>query len=310
MALLFGVIGFAVGGYIIYHYSRDLPDYTQLKQYHPPSITRMYSSDGKLIEEYAKEHRIFVPISAIPRSLREAFVAAEDKNFYHHSGIDIVSILRAAITNVSHIIKGRRVEGGSTITQQVVKNFLLTSERSLDRKIKEAILSYMISQVFSKDEILELYLNQIYLGKGAYGVASAALNYFNKSVEELTLNESAVLASLPKAPSKFNPERNYKRAFARKNYVLGRMFDEEYITEEQAREALEMPIKLAKFDKVQTLDADYYASKVREEVINMFGEEYFYTAGLTILTCVDSKMQEAAANALRFGIKKYDMKRG
>ncbi len=310
MALFFGMIGVAVGAYIIYHYSRDLPDYTQLKQYHPPSITRMYSADGKLIEEYAKEHRIFVPISAIPKSLVEAFVAAEDKNFYHHSGIDVFSIIRAAVTNVSHIINKRRVEGGSTITQQVVKNFLLTSERSLERKIKEAILSYMVSQVFTKDEILELYLNQIYLGKGAYGVASAALNYFNKSVEELTLNESAVLASLPKAPSKFNPERNYKRAFIRKNYVLGRMYDDGYITEGQARKAVDLPITLAKFDKVQTLDADYYAEKVRDEVVGMFGEEYFYTAGLTILTCIDSKMQKAAANALRFGIRKYDMKRG
>lgn len=310
MALFFGTMAAVVGAYIIYHYSRDLPDYTQLKQYHPPSITRMYSADGKLIEEYAREHRIFVPISAIPKSLVEAFVAAEDKNFYHHSGIDIFSIIRAALNNISHIINKGRVEGGSTITQQVVKNFLLTSERSLDRKIKEAILSYMVSQVFTKDEILELYLNQIYLGKGAYGVASAALNYFNKSVEELTLNESAVLASLPKAPSKFNPERNYKRAFERKNYVLGRMYDDGYITEDQARKAVELPIKLAKFDKVQTMDADYYAEKVRDEVIGMFGEEYFYTAGLTILTCIDSKIQEAAANALRFGIKKYDMKRG
>ena len=310
VALLFGVIGFAIGAYIIYHYSRDLPDYNQLRQYHPPSITRMYAADGKLIEEYAKEHRIFVPITAIPKSLVQAFIAAEDKNFYSHSGIDIVSIIRAAVTNISHIINKRRVEGGSTITQQVVKNFLLTSERSLDRKIKEAILSYMVSQVFTKDEVLELYLNQIYIGKGVHGVASAALNYFNKSVEELTLNESAVLASLPKAPSKFNPERNYKRAFSRKNYVLGRMYDDGYITEEQARKTIELPIILAKFDKVQTLDADYYAAKVRDEVIGMFGEEYFYTAGLTILTCVDSKMQEAAANALRFGIKKYDMKRG
>ena len=310
MTLLFGVIGISVGVYVLYHYSRDLPDYTKLRQYYPPSITRMYSADGKLIEEYARERRIFVPISAIPKSLIEAFIASEDKNFYYHSGIDILSIVRAAITNISHIINKRRVEGGSTITQQVVKNFLLTSERSLERKIKEAILSYMVSQVFTKDEILELYLNQIYLGKGSYGVASAALNYFNKSIEELTLNESAVLASLPKAPSKFNPRRNYKRAFERKNYVLGRMYDDGYITEDQARKAVELPINLAKFSKVQTMDADYYADKVRDEVIGMFGKEYFYTAGLTILTCVDSKIQKAAANALRFGIKKYDMKKG
>ncbi len=310
MFLFFGVIGVAVAAYIIYYYSRDLPDYSQLRQYYPPSITRMYSADGKLIEEYAREHRIFVPISAVPESLVKAFVASEDKNFYSHEGIDIASIIRAAINNVSRIMNHRRVEGGSTITQQVVKNFLLTSERSLERKIKEAILSYMVTQTFTKDEILELYLNQIYLGKGAYGVAAAALNYFNKSVEELTLNESAVLASLPKAPSKYNPVRNYQRAFERKNYVLGRMYDDGYITEEQARKAIAQQITLADFDKVQTLDAGYYAEKVRDEVIGMFGEEYFYTAGLTIMTCVDSRMQEAAANALRFGIKKYDMKKG
>ena len=310
MLLFFSVIGVVVTGYIIYYYSRDLPDYSQLKQYYPPSITRVYSADGKLMEEYARERRIFVPISAVPKSLVKAFVASEDKNFYSHEGIDIASIIRAAINNVSRIMNHRRVEGGSTITQQVVKNFLLTSERSLERKIKEAILSYMVTQTFTKDEILELYLNQIYLGKGAYGVAAAALNYFNKSVEELTLNESAVLASLPKAPSKYNPARNYQRAFERKNYVLGRMYDDGHITEEQARKAIAQPIKLAKFDKVQTLDAGYYAEKVRDEVIGMFGEEYFYTAGLTILTCVDSRMQEAAANALRFGIRKYDMKKG
>ncbi len=310
ITLFLGAISLAVAVYVIYHYSKDLPDYSHLKRYYPPSITRVYSADAKLIEEYAREHRIFVPISAVPRSLVEAFIAAEDKNFYSHEGIDIVSIIRAAINNVSRIINNRRFEGGSTITQQVVKNFLLTSERSLDRKIKEAILSYMVTQTFTKEETLELYLNQIYLGKGAYGVASAALNYFNKSVEELTLNESAVLASLPKAPSKYNPARDYSRAFERKNYVLGRMYDDGYITEEQARSAMAEPIKLANFDKIQTLDAHYYAEKVREEVISMFGEEYFYTAGLTIFTCVDSKMQEAATNALRFGIKKFDMMRG
>ncbi|PCJ27574.1 MAG: peptidase [Rickettsiales bacterium] len=310
LALFFGAIGVVVAGYVIYYYSRDLPDYSQLKLYHPPSITRMYSSDGKLIEEYAREHRVFVPITSIPKPLIEAFIAAEDKNFYHHSGVDFVSILRAAITNVSHILNKRRVEGGSTITQQVVKTFLLSSERSLERKIKEAILSYMMSQLFTKDEVMELYLNQIYLGKGAYGVALGALNYFNKSIEELTLNEAAVLASLPKAPSKFNPAVNYKRAFVRKNYVLGRMFDDGYITEEQAREAIAQPITLAKFNKVTTIDADYYAARVREEVINMFGKEYFYTAGLTIMTCVDSNIQKHAARALRAGIKRYDTKRG
>ena len=310
VVLFLGMLGAAILMYIIYHYTKDLPDYSQLRKYYPPSITRMYSSDGKLIEEFAREHRIFVPISSVPKPLIQAFISAEDKNFYSHEGVDIFSIFRAAITNISHIIHHRRPEGGSTITQQVVKTFLLSPERSFERKIKEAILSYKLSQVFTKDEILELYLNQIFLGKTAYGVASAALNYFNKSIEELSISECAVLASLPKAPSQYNPEKNYKRAVERKNYVIGRMYDDGYLTKEEAKNAIDEPIILAKFDKALTIDADFYAAKVREEVIEMFGEEYFYTAGLTIMTCVDSTMQKAATNALRFGIKAYDMKRG
>ncbi len=310
IALMMSIVGVIIASIVVYIYSRDLPDHSELDKYYPPSITRMYSSDGKLIEEYAKEHRIFVPINSIPKQLSEAFIAAEDKNFYSHPGLDFIGIIRASVSNVYNVVKGRRMEGASTITQQVVKNFLLSSERSLDRKIKEAILSYRISQLFTKEEVLELYLNQIYLGKGAHGVATAALHYFNKSVEELTLNECAVLASLPKAPSKYNPAKNYKRAFQRKNYVLLRMYEDGYITEEEARNTTKEPIKLAKFDKIQTLDADYYASRVRAEIIGMFGEEYFYTAGLTVITCADSVMQNAAGEALRRGIKNYDMKRG
>lgn len=310
VGVIMGVLALLSLSYLFYHYSKDLPDYSQLKEYYPPCVTRIYSSDGKLIEEYAKEHRIFVPISSVPRSLIEAFIAAEDKNFYHHPGIDIMSIARASIANISNVLHNRRIEGASTITQQVVKNFLLSSERSIERKIKEAILSYRISQSLSKDQILELYLNQIFLGKGAHGVAAAALAYFNKSVEELTLNESAVLASLPKAPSKFNPEKDYDRAFERKNYVIGRMFEDGYITEEAARKAIAEPIVLAKHDKVLTVDAHYYAEQVREEVINMFGNEYFYTAGLTVITCLDSEKQKHASNALIKGIRDFDKKKG
>ncbi len=307
LALL--LLGIVVVVFIVWHFSRDLPDYSQLKEYHPPCVTRIYSADGKLIEEYAKEKRIFVPINSVPKSLVQAFIAAEDKNFYSHSGIDIFSIIRAAFANISHIMNGTRFEGGSTITQQVVKNFLLSSERSIERKVKEALLSYMLSQAFSKDQILELYLNQLFLGKG-YGVAAAALGYFNKSVEELSISESAFLASLPKAPSQYGAEKNYEKALARRNYVIGRMYDDGYITEQEARDSIKEPIKLIKQDKIQTMDADYYAEQVRSEVIGMFDEEYFYTAGLTIISCVDSKLQESAANALRFGIKAYDMKRG
>ncbi|RTK93333.1 MAG: penicillin-binding protein 1A [Rickettsiales bacterium] len=310
LILILGLIGGSGLAYIIHKYSSDLPDYSQLKKYYPPSITRMYSADGKLIEEFAKEKRIFVPISSIPKPLIYAFISAEDKNFYSHEGIDVFSIVRAAVTNISHMMNNRRAEGGSTITQQVVKNFLLSSERSLERKIKEAILSYRLTQVFTKDEILELYLNQIYLGKGAYGVAMAALVYFNKSIEELTISESAVLASMPKAPSQYNPERNLTRATNRKNYVISRMYDDGYLTENEAKTSSAESIILAKHDKVATIDADYYAAKVREEVIEMFGEEYFYNAGLTIMTCIDSQMQQAATNALRYGIREYDMKKG
>ncbi len=309
IGLILSLFGIIVVVAIVWHFSQDLPDYSQLKEYHPPCVTRIYSADGKLIEEYAKEKRIFVPINSVPKSLVQAFIAAEDKNFYSHSGIDIFSIIRAAFANISHILNGTRFEGGSTITQQVVKNFLLSSERSIERKVKEAILSYMLSQTFSKDQILELYLNQLFLGKG-YGVAAAALGYFNKSVEELSIAESAFLASLPKAPSQYGSEKNYQKALARRNYVIGRMYDDGYITEKEARDSIKEPIKLVKQDKIQTMDADYYAEQVRSEVISMFGEEYFYTAGLTIISCADSQLQKSAANALRFGIKAYDMKKG
>ena len=297
-------------GWIIYYYSRDLPDYSQLANYYPPSVTRIYSMDGKLIEEYALEHRVFVPITSIPRSLVEAFIAAEDKNFFNHPGVDILSIVRAAISNISKLLHHKRMEGGSTITQQVVKNFLLTNERSLERKIKEAILSYMISKTFTKEQILELYLNQTFLGRRAYGVAAAAQNYFNKSVDELNLAESALIAALPKAPASYDPEKNYQRSKERRDYVLIRMFEDGYITEEAAREAIKSPIIIQKRDRSETVSAGYYAEHVREEVIKMLGKEHFYTGGLSIITSLDAKMQEAAQNALRKSIREYDMKRG
>jgi penicillin-binding protein 1A len=295
--------------YTIYHYSRDLPDYSQLKNYHPPSVTRIYSANGKLIEEYAEEHRVFVPIGNIPQLLVDAFVAAEDKNFFEHSGVDIGSIIRAAVANINNILHNKRIQGGSTITQQVVKNFLLTSERSLPRKIKEAILSYRVSQVYSKNQILELYLNQIFLGKG-YGVAVAAQNYFNKSIDELNLAESAFLAALPKAPSTYNPKTHYDRAKERRDYVIMRMFEDGYITAEAAKEAISSAIILASRNPTDTLSADYYAENVREHVINMFGKEMFYTGGLTIITSLDSKMQKQAQASLRKGIRDYDRSKG
>lgn len=300
----------AIVAYLLYYYSRDLPDYHELANYAPPAATRIYTIDGKLLEEYSKENRIFLPISSMPSSLIEAFVASEDKNFYSHPGVDIQGIIRAAINNVSRIAAGRRVEGASTITQQVVKNFLLTSERSLERKIKEAILSYMISRVFSKEQVLELYLNQIYLGRGAYGIAAATKTYFNKSVDELTLAESALLAGLPKAPSAFNPYTNYDRALQRRNYVLARMVEDGYLHKNIAIEAVKEPIKLAKRKRNNTIKANYYSDEVRTFLIEKFGKEVFYTGGLTVITSLNSVWQKKAEQSLVKAIRQYDEKQG
>lgn len=309
--IILGLIGISGIIFLLYYYSKDLPDYSQLANYYPPSVTRIYSKDGKLMEEYAAERRIFVPISSIPRFLIEAFISAEDKNFYEHPGIDIISIVRAAVLNISNIVHHRRVEGGSTITQQVVKNFLLTSEVSIERKVKEAILSYRISRVFTKDQILELYLNQTFFGKGAYGVAMAAQNYFNKSMEDLTIAEAACIAGLPKAPSTLNPTKNYARVKERRDYVIMRMLEEGYIKPQTAKEAIESPIILKKRGSNETIKADYYAEQVREEVINRIGNKAdFYTQGLTIITSLDPHYQKAAENALRYGLREYDQKQG
>lgn len=311
LLVIVGLIGISSVMALLYYYSQDLPDYSQLTNYYPNSVTRIYSQDGKLIEEYAFERRVFVPINSIPRLLIEAFIAAEDKNFYEHPGVDIIGILRAAISNIFNIIRHRRVEGGSTITQQVVKNFLLTSEVSIERKVKEAILSYRVSKVFTKDKILELYLNQTFFGKGAYGVAMAAQNYFNKSVEDLTIAEAAFIAGLPKAPSSFNPTKNYARVKERRDYVLMRMYEEGYIKQETVLEAIATPIILKQRDRNETVKADYYAELVREEVINRIGsKEEFYTGGLTIITSLNADYQKAADNALRQGIRDYDKKHG
>ncbi len=310
IALLLGLSASIIAAMLVYYYAQDLPDFSQLSNYHPPSVTRIYAADGKLMEEYAKEHRVFVPISTIPPSLLEAFIAAEDKNFYEHPGIDAMGVVRAGIANIFKLIQGKRMEGASTITQQVVRNFLLSSERSLARKVKEAILSYTISKAMSKNQILELYLNQIFLGRGAYGVAAAAQVYFNKSVEELTIAESAYIAALPKAPSNFNPEKNYDRAKGRRDYVILRMAEDGYISPQAAREAIDSPITIIKRSKTDTVTADYYAEKVREEIIAKFGSEFFYNGGLTVITSLNSKYQVQAEKSLRKGIRDYDLKHG
>jgi penicillin-binding protein 1A len=310
---IFGIcaaLGILVVSILFYHYSKDLPDFSKLSHYHPPAVTRIYSSDGALLEEYAKEYRVFVPISTIPRSVIDAFIAAEDRNYYDHPGIDVFSIIRAAFDNIGNLLNRRRFQGGSTITQQVVKNFLLTSERSIPRKIKEAILSYRISKSMTKDQVLELYLNQMYLGKGAYGVAAAASVYFDKSIDELNVAESAFIAALPKAPSSINPDKNYERSVARRNYVINRMAEDGYITEEIAELARNEPIKLIKRSKEETVTAGYYAETVREQIVKLLGADMFYTGGLTVITSMDAAYQKQAEASLRKGIREYDLKRG
>ncbi len=308
--ILLGFVACLVTYGLFEYYSLDLPSYSQLEQYNPPAVTRIYSADGRLIEEYAKENRVFVPIDSIPTSLIQAFIAAEDKNFYNHPGIDLVGLVRAILKNISHLAQNKRMEGASTITQQVVKIFLLTSERSLARKIKEAILSFKISKVYSKDKILELYLNQNFFGQGAYGVASAAKKYFNKSLEELNLQESAFLAALPKFPSIMGGNGKMLRALGRRNYVIMRMLEDGYIGLDAANEALASQIEIKKPLRKDRFQAGHYAEVVRAKVIEMFGSEFFYTGGLTIITPLNYEYQKAAEKALRDGINKYDEKYG
>src|SRR5271170_975173 len=219
LLFLAGLGAVGVAGLAIWYFGRDLPDYQQLAAYQPPIVTRVHASDGRLMAEYATEKRVFVPVSAMPPLVIHAFLAAEDKNFYSHAGIDPVSMLRAAVADISRIGTHRRPEGASTITQQVAKNFLLTNEVSFQRKIREALIAIRMEQVLSKDRILELYLNEIYLGSGAYGVAASALTYFNKSLDELTVAEAAYLAALPKAPNNYNPQRNPQAATERRDWV-------------------------------------------------------------------------------------------
>src|SRR3954466_2283347 len=217
------LVAVGAGAGLLWHFSKDLPDYSQLQDYEPPVMTRVHAGDGSLVAEYANQRRLYIPIQAIPKMVISAFLSAEDKNFYEHNGLDFGGIIRAGMLYVQTYGSGRRPQGASTITQQVAKNFLLTNEVSLQRKVKEALLSLKIERAYSKEKILELYLNEIYLGLGAYGVAAASLIYFDKSVHELTVPEAAYLAALPKAPSQLNPFRQRDRAIERRNYVIDQM---------------------------------------------------------------------------------------
>ena len=312
LGLLTILIALGAGGglFIFYKFGQDLPDYRQLADYEPPVMTRVHAGDGRLLAEYAVEKRVFVPIKAMPKKVIEAFLAAEDQNFYTHAGIDLTGVARAVLVNLKNLGSSRRLVGASTITQQVAKNFLLTNEVSWRRKIKEAILALRIERAFPKDRILELYLNEIYLGFGSYGVAAAALNYFNKSLDELTIAEMAFLAALPKAPNNYNPIRRPDAARTRRDWVVGRMLDEKFIDAEQARAARNDPLLIAKRAETEFITAAYFAEEVRRELESRYGEEQLYKGGLSVRTTIDPKLQAMADIAVRAGLQAYDRRHG
>jgi len=300
-----------VAGYlVVQRYTADLPDYTQLAKYDPPVVTRVLAGDGRLLAEYAIEKRIFLPIGSIPKRVISAFLAAEDKSFYSHPGIDIFGIARAGVTNLMHMGTDRRPVGASTITQQVAKNFLLGNEVSLKRKVREIMLALRIERAYSKDRILELYLNQIYLGAGNYGVTAAALNYFNKPLDDLSIAECAYLASLPKAPNNYAIDKHPEAALARRNLVIGQMQEAGYITAAEAAAATAEPLKLIPRGATQTVTADYFAEEVRRELVARFGEDALYKGGLTVRTSLDPRLQAIADKVLHDGLVKYDRGHG
>ncbi len=303
----------AAAGVIFYgfwHFGKGLPDYEQLASYEPPVMTRVHSGDGSLIAEYARERRMFVPITAIPKKVKQAFIAAEDQNFYEHSGIDFFGIARAISVNVMNIGQGRRLVGASTITQQVAKNMLLTNEVSYERKAKEAILAIRIDRSLSKDRILELYLNEIYLGHRAYGVAAAALYYFDKSLNDLSIAEMAYLGALPKAPNNYNPFRYPERALGRRNWVIGRMLEEGFITPEQAEEAIQSPLEVKEGRDAEVIQAKWFVEEVRRELYDLYGVEGLYDGGLSVRTTMQASLQKIGEKALRSGLRYYDRRHG
>lgn len=308
---LLGAIGavLAVIGVFTY-YSHDLPDYSALKDYEPPVVTRVHAGDGRLLAEFAQENRIYMPIEEIPDLVKNAFLAAEDKNFYTHKGVDPMAIARAMVSNLQNYGTGKRPIGASTITQQVAKNFLLTNEVSYTRKIKEAIIAYRMDKAMSKDRILELYLNEIFLGQRSYGVASAALNYFNKALGDLTVDEAAYLAALPKAPNNYHPTRHKQEAISRRNWVIDRMEEEGFVTEAEADLAKIRDLETIPRDENRIVEASYFAEEVRREMIDAYGKDSIYKEGLSIRSTVDPSYQNIAVIALRDGLAAYDRRHG
>jgi penicillin-binding protein 1A len=314
--LLFSLIIFAaiaVAGFAVitvWYFGRDLPDYKQLANYQPPIVSAVYAGDGRLLAEYATEKRIFVPVKAMSHLVTNAFVAAEDKEFYSHPGINFLSMGRAALTDVARLRENRRPIGASTITQQVAKNFLLGNEVSFKRKIKEALVALRMEQVLSKERILELYLNEIYLGRGSYGVAAASLTYFNKPLDQLNVAEAAFLAALPKAPSSYNPDRFPTAAKDRRDWVIDRMVDDGFIDKARATAAKAEPLVVVKRSSSDTVRAPYFAEEVRRTLVARYGEKALYQGGLTVRTSLDPVLQVEAEKALRDGLISYDRRHG
>lgn len=312
-----GCIGFfavsAAVAYYVWDVTKDLPDYEVLAKYEPKVMSRIHANDGNLIAEFADERRIYVPINAIPDRIIHAFLSAEDKNFYEHDGLDYGGLARAMVRNVKVKLTGsnKRLIGASTITQQVAKNFLLTNERKIDRKVKEAVLARRIERAFTKGQILELYLNEIYFGLRSHGIAAAALNYFGKSLEEITIQEAAYLASLPKAPNNYHPFKKREKAIIRRKYVLNRMLDNGYITEKEAKDAIASEFKVnPRPFGAHILAGEFFAEGVRRTLLNKFGQKKIYGGGLSVRTTLDPDLQTKAKKALVDGLVAYDQKHG
>mgnify|MGYP001195313740 CR=1 FL=1 len=308
--LLFSIIILASIISILWIYSNKLPDYKYLKSYKPPVSSKLYAGNGVLVSDFSSEKRIFVPYSAISKTVINAFLSAEDKNFFDHPGVDAKGVIRAIKNNIFNIIYSNRLEGASTITQQVAKNFLLSNEVSIDRKIKEAILAFRIERVLSKKRILELYLNQIYLGEGSYGIASASLRYFNKPISEIDYGEAALLAALPKAPSKYNPYKNPKLAKFRRNLVLKNLLENGYINESQHKAFAISKINLKKRKRIYLEDSRYYVEDVRKNVISRYGFDKVYKQGFNIKTPLNLELQKIATQSLRKGLEEFDKRKG
>src|SRR6187455_1873816 len=305
------LVGVGAAAGLLWHFSKDLPDYSQLQDYEPPVMTRVHAGDGSLVAEYATQRRLYIPIQAVPKMVINAFLAAEDKNFYEHNGLDFTGIARAGMLYIQNFGRDRRPQGASTITQQVAKNFLLTNEVSLQRKVKEALLSLKIERAYSKEKILELYLNEIYLGLGAYGIAAASLIYFDKSVNELTVAEAAYLAALPKAPSTLHPVRQRERAVERRNYVLDRMVEDNYLKRDDGEKSKKEPLAVTpRPTGAHILAAEYFAEEVRRDLNDRYGEKKLYEGGLSVRTTLDPKLQSMARKTLTDGMVKFDETQG